>query len=521
MGRLSPYAEISRFCTTLPPVEVTSTVQHARDLLDNGNEAFNSGGHDALYVKPLLITTESNIWGELEMLRQQKTNVSVAINANINSGGTSPGKGRQNLNEIIAFQKEYPDFPLSYFMEAYPVGVPIGKVVRDANHAALLHAASIDQKKMRNVLLIRGDADTVEMSDTYLPNATAVARDTRHAGKLVYPPVIHDRLDQERYPNINRLLDWYDLTTIHTRSALSAHFAVDALGYVMSGGLDAECSVGEVMNIYRKAVKSPLLPGTSLYYLHNDYVRVSCRRIALRSAMEGYAMYDELRVRDDGEQLHHRLMPKRDISEADYRRQAGWRIFNVINRIGDRALTSQLDNGATHETAVAYARVQMQEIGSNLFAETGEPVAMERIVQSAIKNWHKNGPPTGARRNLHICKARLWNLRGIKPPEVIPMEDSERPTEPAAATVASIVESVRSITENLPTALLASSHEKLQSANSLLAHMQDSQPDNGASGIMGPLPQLQRAEYALRRSAVYMQRYVRQISKNGGITANE
>jgi hypothetical protein len=264
---------------------------------------------------------------------------------------------------------------------------------------------------MRNIPYVRWDADPVYASPDYLPQVLDVWRQDDAPNKCAYPVVQHDRLDPEKFPNINRLLDWYDLNLKLRKSIVSAHFAVDMLGYAASGGLPGDCAVSEVQDITNRMDATEGLPPFRLYHLGKVVVRVSCRRIAKRSATEGYPVYDELYMPSDDHPTHRNEPPARDISELEYRHQGGWRIYNVVQYYGDQEYYREIQAGVRPERAQVIAAERMRMFGELTLQEFGDPPAMQRVLDGAVASWPLTGPPAGKPQR----KLSMMNLRNMIP----------------------------------------------------------------------------------------------------------
>jgi hypothetical protein len=406
----TPYGAACSYLNGLSEGERYVTNYYGEQLLENGNKAFARGDFDALVALPSIITEEGGAAKTIDLIRQQNVNSGVAISANLPLGGTRMDVAKQNISEIVEYGV-YSDLPLSFYIAGYNPGTPIGRITRDLYGAGLQHLVTSQGEAMRNIPMVRCDADPIDIPSDYLPQLLDGWQQDDRPNKCMYPVVQHDRLDEEKFPNINRLLDWYDLYLKLGKSFMSAHFAVDVLGYAASGGQSPDCAVSEIGDILDNMATTEGLPTLYLHQLGGVAITVSCRRIAKRSATEGYPIYDALYMSSDDHPTHRNELPDQDISDLEYRRQGGWRVYNTVQLYGDQEYQSAVRTGTSPEQARALATRQMRMFGELALQEFGDPPAIQRVLNGAVESWSRSGPPAG----MSGRRSAMLKVRNLTP----------------------------------------------------------------------------------------------------------
>ncbi len=186
-----------------------------------------------------------------------------AIIISANSTGLSLSglrRARGNLEVIRDIASTHQDIPISHIKPTYPSNVPIG-TVKDDLWAADISLLKELRSKMRDYPMTNWDADTFAATLYYLRDTERMYQLRASMGEAalltaIWPIVNHGRLDDERFPRINELLELEDTVARELRGGLPAHHTVNLRAFVTGGGCrNVACGehirpLEQVKNIY-------------------------------------------------------------------------------------------------------------------------------------------------------------------------------------------------------------------------------------------------------------------------------
>ncbi len=397
---------VTDYFHALPPEDLHVMVRQAAFLEDNANHAFAKRADDGIVVVPALITQETTMESTLDIIRGQNANVAVAVSANMPLGGSDMEGALNNVEILQEYQLAYPDFPLSYYLAGYSPGTPIGRIVYELYGAAILHGFEADGRRPRNRVITRCDLDLVNADAGYLPDTLSIFSSGK-ANVISYPTVLHDRLDENKYPNLNRLIGWTDKCALVDRTMVSAHFSTDTVGYAAAKGVDPSCTLSECNNVLGRMASTHAMQPLSVERVDHR-VTVSCRHLARLALDSGYMIYTSLRMPDDSAKTHRNSgEPPHDLPDTEYRRQVGWHVMYTLHAYGDRIYEGLVAQGESTAASIRTTQAAMADYGMRSIQELGDPDTTQRVVDGAIGSWVHDGPPAG------YVSRRLpkWSLR--------------------------------------------------------------------------------------------------------------
>jgi len=242
---------------------------------------------------------------------------------------------------------------------------------------------------MPNLLLGRSDVDLRGGSSNFLPDMMRLAGSIPGFNWMIFPTVQHDRLDPERYPNINRLLHWYDLEAKHTPKWLPAHFAVDAIGYCLAKGINhnPDLNIDEIRDLVGRMDSNDLGGRLRTFHLADSTVTASCRQLAGNVVEQGNMRYDSLVVPTPGTWSYRRELPLMDASDELYILQAVKIIPRSLRLIAEEFYGTNLERGMSHAKAIHVARASVAAIVRTATENYQEPPVVMAAIEAAIKEW--------------------------------------------------------------------------------------------------------------------------------------
>jgi hypothetical protein len=408
----SPYEAAQLYLTSQNQGEQRTTAyfSDALQTIEQSNRAFRAGEYAATIFVPALITEEDGLGHTLDLIRDQKADTAVVISANLALGGTLENTAIRNVKEIQERVHSFPDFPMAFYLAGYDAGATIGRIARDGYAVIMDALVRLKGRNLQNMPMIRWDADTRYANQDYLNLLTQTATELDQPNYHIHPIVQHDRLNPDVYPNINRSLDWYDLNMRVSQIAVSAHFAVDLLGYASVDGTPPTSNVSENLAVLDRMKANPDLPKLQDRVLFDTYATVSCRRLAKRSATEGVLEYDALYMPSGDRPTHRNEPAANDISEDDYRKQVGFIAVRTIQRVGDIVYKELLEAGESQAAATEETYRAMEDFGATALQKHQDPPSMNRVLEAAIKTWGNSGPLPGTPRRHPMPKIRRQNL---------------------------------------------------------------------------------------------------------------
>ncbi len=395
-GSPDPYARLREFAEFVPPIWRGSTQSVIDEAVHNGTPGFRSIVAPAGIVHTLsAIAEEPTPWvrESLDQIRTQRTirPFATILSANGTSAALQTERARDNLAEIQAYQRDYPRFPLGYFVQEYPVDTAISTVRADLKRVGVGwygQQAESHGFSVRDIMLLTWDWDTRVADPSYLQKIDEVRQNSRANYVMAYPHTQHDRLDGD-FPRANRLLDLYDKT--FGRSP--GHMAINLEGYVASGGFPYGVAVNE--NYWIAAILKGCVKAEPLSYEATTVqakVIMSSRNLVSRIFSGQDIGYGEIQVLDAGMTSHREpFIPKKDISAAEYRTRLHLRLYNIAHDIlphalelADQALSKESQREQAFDITTQVVMRALKDVGGN------QDRRSVRIAKQAINTLRKN-----------------------------------------------------------------------------------------------------------------------------------
>lgn len=337
----------------------------AAQLSDNGNDLFLNEAHVQYVQIPLAAAREDHTEQTLSELAAQvhdapqSTAAVISFNTPQKLSRAGRKQAHHNAEAIDTFMTQHPEVPISYFKTEYQPGTTIGAIRNDI-YGAVIH----DLRKqyasgdVPDVLMTSWDADTLKATRHYIADTQRRYTDSDAMAYRSYPILRHARLDNDTFPNANRLLAWYDLIPQVNRAVAPAHFTVNLGTVGMAGGM-ARISCGEQIELWSTADRHAKRFGGQLYNepLEHHRATVSPRQLVGKMALNIPVDYGGLVVETDSPR-HTTL--KSDVREDVYNRNLASIVARIYNMAYDDKLYMLYQQGAkgrdTHNVALTYAQ---------------------------------------------------------------------------------------------------------------------------------------------------------------------
>jgi hypothetical protein len=303
---MSPELLIRDYVDRLPE----STHSLARESVSNATPAFKAQQRTIQNLVPATEGEEITPLLHQFRLRQKKMN-RFGVLISCNEPDSSDGRELDKVEgDIVAFQREYPDLPLSYFRTVYPEGIPIGAVRLGLGNTAIATEALLSPS-LTDIILANCDADTITLSSNSMIGMERLFAEHPDEHIIATPRVRHAR-SGGKLPNMDRVVGWGDARWSYYPPAVESHGAMRASTYALAGGHDPSVSIGETHRIaeelHGRGYEVPMLEIPAV-------ARVSARKM-FKQLEEGKTP-DHYQVRSRREAYRGR-MPDNDLT----RRQA-------------------------------------------------------------------------------------------------------------------------------------------------------------------------------------------------------
>lgn len=387
--------QVNDFINGLPPSYVESVDRLAGQLETHGNRQFHHTMPRDIACVPVELDRENLLETTLSRLAVQAQYSQVPLSI-VASGNYTPSEFHdertiaRNTALLDDFGKANRNIPFSYFLTQNEAGISIGEVCDHLFIAAIRQyqqKTSTAKEPVRDILLSRWDADTVNATPTYHAQLQQHYDASDVELWMGYPYLRHDRLDETLFPAANRLLAWGDLAQYVGKSSGPAHFAINLGGFALGDGFQ-NGSIGEHTQMYMRAharlERDPLRANRE--HLPHTMVTVSARRLVAQMARSRMPQYAELRARPAGGP--HNQMPtlKHDVSEQYFNQVLPHLLRNVMeNAYSDRKYelrkTGLYDVG---DQAVEFAR-QTVRAGAFVFGNIHDT---QRLTKKVIKMYY-------------------------------------------------------------------------------------------------------------------------------------
>lgn len=215
----------------------------ATQLGEHGNTAFTKDPHVLYAHVPLAaaseIYTEQTLYELSAQIHDAPASAAVvSLNTPQKMNSRQQAQTRHNAEVVEAFIQDHPDIPLSYYNTTYEAGTAIGKIRNDL-YASVIHGLTrqYGMAAVPDVLMTSWDADTLAASKGYFAETQRRYALRDEMAYRSYPMLCHTRLDNNRFPNANKLLAWYDLVQYAGRSISPAHNTVNLGALGVCGGM--------------------------------------------------------------------------------------------------------------------------------------------------------------------------------------------------------------------------------------------------------------------------------------------
>jgi len=296
-------------------------------LLDNANDAFLSAEPQHIAFVPAAAARKGEMDGVLEEVQAQRPhtdNFWTIVSANYPCTVADRSNIEENIDTIERFQRRNPDAPVSYFEWPYQPRTAIGEIKRDVYGAGIFayrEWAAYAGLPLKDILLFGWDADTRKMTPTYMGEARSRWESARVAAWMGHATIRHERLDNERFPRINRMLAWDDLTTTVTRNQGPQHTAVNLRAYAASRGFMPYWSIGEQSELIEVLARTDR-EGVAAEAVGSATATMSARRQVAQMATGRAVRYGELYNTEDEAIVDDTfIQPQADIDAALFQDQ--------------------------------------------------------------------------------------------------------------------------------------------------------------------------------------------------------
>lgn len=266
----------------------------------------------------------------------------VTINGNTTPLGAQNDFSMVNFLPVLSAVETEPDFPLAYFPEIYQPGTPICTVRADLADATIeLYARQCQEadKLPEDIMLANFDADTRGVyifgpSKSYMRQLAEARRNSRAAYLEIYPRLGHEEIDEERFPNIQRLIKWRDYMNGKFGFSFAAHYAVNLYGYLDSGGYNRSWDNNEQLQMGRALAARAAETGQRMQSSQLDGVMavVSPRRYVIDLMSGNHMGYGALKVPADGQRVHVDPAVIQDLSKKDFQREVEYEVRRICER---------------------------------------------------------------------------------------------------------------------------------------------------------------------------------------------
>lgn len=177
------------------------------------------------------------------------------------SSNRRPGQDGTIIRETIrSFQRAHPELPLTFFETVYEPGTSIGRIKKDSADVAIdLARHRYGAQLPEQLAILTQDIDIERLSPhflrrivTPLDNGYALAQgNMRHA--------------RNGFPNMDRVLFWYDLAILMNHDALHDNVnAITLRAFLEGGGYDPADLLFEGIKLQRRAAAGSLYNGVGL-----------------------------------------------------------------------------------------------------------------------------------------------------------------------------------------------------------------------------------------------------------------
>lgn len=338
----------------------------AAQLTSNGNSLFLNEAHVQYVQVPLAAARESHTEQTLNELAEQVYDAPesaagvISFNTPQKLSRAGRRQARDNAEVIDTFIAQHPDVPISYFKTQYQPGTTIGAIRNDIYGAVIQNLRKqYGTGDVPDVLMTSWDADTLKVTKGYIADTQHHYARSDAMAYRSYPLLRHAQLDNDAFPNANRLLAWYDLIPQVGRGAAPAHFTVNLGTIGMAGGM-ARDTCGEQVKLWSTAGRHAKRFGGQTYSEALEYHRatVSPRQLVGKMALDRRVDYGGLTVQSvDGPQY---AVLKQDVQEDIYNRSLMSIVATVYNRAYSDKVYMLHQEGVkdedAHDAALTYAQ---------------------------------------------------------------------------------------------------------------------------------------------------------------------
>jgi hypothetical protein len=336
---------------------------YAGQALANGNSAFHAENVAHAACVPADIAREDMLEATLDQISLCAGRAALPTAALVSANYSEyvlPGQERtiaHNLATIRQFQAAHPGLPFSYYVTTTSRGTLLTDIKEGVMGASLRSQQQLaggQGRPLRNVILSSWDADTLHANEHYfdrLQHAHAAATTSAWMG---FQPVRHDRLDNDRFPDANRLLGWFDLLTIG-QTLHPQHFSADAMAFAVARGIGG-VSINEQSALLGRAQRQAGPGNFSMTYLPYTRLVISARRLASKMAQGTQLMYHGLSSTSE-ENTHNSDITtlSEDVDPAYFNATLSRIVPKLLQCALPNCKSRELDKNPTAPEMVAYA----------------------------------------------------------------------------------------------------------------------------------------------------------------------
>jgi hypothetical protein len=244
-------------------------------------------------------------------------------------------------------------------------------------------------------MLLNIDADTRDVlifdGPPYIDQVVRARRQSSAPYLETYPRLKHAEIDEEKYPRMQRLLDWRDYMNAKFEFSFAAHYGVNLYGYLDSGGFDRNWDNNEQLQMGSAMAARAEAVGTTMrsVALNGIAAVVSPRRYIIELADGKHMGYGALQVPADGKLVHESPRRIKDLSERAFKREIDYE----VRRIGERGITKFMakymhDNpDASRAHAIDFAFEKVSALVHEERIDTQNTDSMHRTVVRALADF--------------------------------------------------------------------------------------------------------------------------------------
>lgn len=362
------------------------------EVVENATPSFRTIEDLASIVHmPVEIADEPTGWipEVLDQIRTQRVSLPTAtlIHANSSPEGLGSRRAYENLDTLREYQAGYPDFPLSFFVSHYRPGTSISSIrhnLQSVGQSWYGQQARKQRFRPNDIMMASWSIDTRHVPENYL-EGLHYARYTNDADFLLTcPDVRHDRLD-ERFPRINKLLEWYDAAP-----ALSPdHLAVNLEAVLKTGGYPYDVALNEERSLRMRLAHMARDEGKTYdEVILQATATMSSRKFIAQIMTDQVMDYVEVKTHLPETQSYRQpAIPRADISRLNYLRRVKKPIYTAVRSSLVDAFYESLEDREPNEAlthALDIAQSEMRKV-LNVTGERRNLAVQYMILSSLIK----------------------------------------------------------------------------------------------------------------------------------------